>query len=285
MVFLLCDQEVWVRPTLRPEGLEGGLARVAAALLAAAGASTPAATTAAALAATGRSAGRPRVVRGSTAGRLAAAGVSTPAATTLAATAAAVTTLATAPRTACGLGDLGRGTAQAGADFIDVQLVDRALDALTVLVGPLLQPALHDDAHASLERLGDVLRRLTPDRAGQEQALAVLPLVRLTVEGAGGGRDTELRDRRTGRGEAQLGVVNKIADDRDDGLACHGEPLGGFAALAAWLLLLESRDQLSGKAQWVSGRRTLVRRTDSFRFSWRSSSLTTAGSACRSMTE
>ena len=111
---------------------------------------------------------------------------------------------------------------QAGADLLDVQLVDRALDALAVLVGPLLQPALHDDAHASLERLGDVLRRLTPDRAGEEQAFAVLPLVGLTVEGAGSGRDAELRDRRTGRGEAQLGVVDEIADDRDDGLACHG---------------------------------------------------------------
>src|SRR3954470_5904143 len=123
MVFLLCDQEVWVRPRL-----EGGLVRVAAAT--AAGVSTPA--TAAALLATGGSAGRPRVVGGSAAALLAAAGAAAPAAATLAATAL---TLATA---AGGLGDLGRGAAQAGADFLDVQFVDRALDALTVLVGPLL---------------------------------------------------------------------------------------------------------------------------------------------------
>src|SRR5690606_25260493 len=172
---------------------------------------------AATLLAAGGSAGRPRVVGRSAAALLAAGGATAPAAALLAAT--AVATLATAAR---GLGDLGRGVAQAGADLVDVQLVDRALDALTVLVGPLLTPALHDHAHASLKGLGDVLRRLTPDRAGQEQALAVLPLVRLTVEGAGSRRDTELGDGRTGRGEAQLGVVDKIADDRDDGLACHG---------------------------------------------------------------
>lgn len=125
----------------RPAGLarrpRRGLVRVAAAT-AAAGVSTPAAATAAALLATGGSTGRPRVVGGSTAALLTAAGATAPAAATLAAT-AAVTTLATASATG-GLGDLGRGVAEAGADFLDVQLVDRALDALAVLVGPLLQP-------------------------------------------------------------------------------------------------------------------------------------------------
>src|SRR5690606_15617087 len=227
MVFLLCDQEVWVRPRL-----EGGLVRVAAT---AAGATAPAAATTAALLAAGGSTGRPRVVGGSAAALLAATGAAAPAAATAT---AAVASLATS---AGGLGDLGRGIAQAGADLVDVQLVDRALDALTVLVGPLLQSALHDHAHASLKRLGDVLRRLTPDGAGQEQAFAVLPLIGLTVEGAGGRRDTELRDGRTGRGEAQLGVIDKVADDRDDGLACHG---GTSRRVCCWLLvlLLESRN-------------------------------------------
>lgn len=121
-------------------GPRRGLVRVAAARAAgAAGVSTPAAT-AAALVATGRSTGRPGVLRGSSAAALlAAAGASAPAAALLAAaTAAAVTALATSTG---GLGDLGRGVLQAGADFLDVQLVDRALDALTVLVGPLLQPS------------------------------------------------------------------------------------------------------------------------------------------------
>src|SRR5690606_28379185 len=87
--------------------------------------------------------------------------------------------------------------------------------------------ALHDDAHALGERLRHVLRRLTPDGAGEEQRLAVPPLVGLPVERTRRGRDAEPRDGRTGRGEAQLGVVDQVADDRDDGLACHGEPLGG----------------------------------------------------------
>lgn len=229
-------------------GPRRGLVRVAAAGTAGtAGVSAPTATaTAAALVATGGSAGRPGVVSGSAAALRSAAGATAPATALLAAATAAVTTLAALATSTRGLRDLGRGVLQAGADFLDVQLVDRALDALTVIVGPLLQPALHDDAHASRERLCDVLRRLTPDRAGQEQALAVLPLVGLTVEGAGSGRDTELRDRRTGRGEAQLGVVDKIADNRDDGLACHG---GTSRRVCCWLLvlLLDARDQLSWK--------------------------------------
>lgn len=166
----------------------------------------------------------PRVVGGSAATTLLATSTGTAAPVTATLLTAAVPTLALAALTTAtgGLGDLGGGALETGADFLDVQLVDRALDALAVFVRPLLQPALHDNAHASRERLGDVLRRLTPDRAGEEQAFAVLPLIGLPVEDAGSGRDAELRDRRTGRGEAQLGVVDEIADDRDDGLACHG---------------------------------------------------------------
>ena len=84
-----------------------------------------------------------------------------------------------------------------------------------------LQPALHDDAHALLEGLGDVLRGLPPDRAGEEQRVAVLPLVGLLVEGARRRRDPEVRHGRTRGGEAQLRVVDEVADDGDDGLACH----------------------------------------------------------------
>lgn len=237
-MYLLCDQEGGFEPAPRR-----GLVRVAATAAGAAGAAAPAA--AALLGAAGGSTGGPGVVGRSAAALLAAAGATAPAAALLAATATAEAAATALAATAGGLGDLGRGVAQAGADFLDVQLVDRALDALTVLVGPLLQPALHEDAHAPLERLGDVLRRLTPDRAGQEQALAVLPLVRLAVEGTGSGRDTELRDRRTGGGEAQLGVIDKVADDRDDGLACHGGT--SRRVCCCWLLvvLLDSRDRLS----------------------------------------
>src|SRR5690606_41863521 len=101
--------------------------------------------------------------------------------------------------------------------------------------------ARHDPAPAPLARRGDLLGRPPPDGAGQEQAFGVLPPSGLTVEGAGGRRDTELRDGRTGRGEAQLGVIDKVADDRDDGLACHG---GTSRRVCCWLLvlLLESRN-------------------------------------------
>lgn len=218
---------------IRPRSLRRGLVRVAAT---AAGASAPTAAAAAlvaSLVATGGSAAGPRVVGGSAAALLAAAGASAPAAATLAATVtaatAAVTTLATAA-TAGGLGDLGRGTAQAGADFLDVQLVDRALDALTVLVGPLLQPALHDDAHASLERLGDVLRRLTPDRAGQEQALAVLPLVGLTVEGAGVDATRNFATAAPEGVKRSSGSSTRLPTTVMTVSPAMGVPLGGFAA-------------------------------------------------------
>src|SRR6202012_2186825 len=64
---------------------------------------------------------------------------------------------------ALGLGDLGRRVAQGRADLVDLDLVDRALLAFLGLVGPLLEPALHDDPHPALQRFGDVLGRLPPD--------------------------------------------------------------------------------------------------------------------------
>src|ERR1035437_3726446 len=44
--------------------------------------------------------------------------------------------------------DLRRGVPQAGADLVDLELVDGALLAFLGLVRPLLEPAGHDDAHA-----------------------------------------------------------------------------------------------------------------------------------------
>ena len=107
------------------------------------------------------------------------------------------------------------------ADLVDVDLEDGALLALAGLVLTLLQAALHDDAHALLEGLGDVLRGLPPDRAGQEQRVAVLPLVGLPVEGARRRGDPEVGHGRPRGGEAQLRVVDEVADHGDDGLACH----------------------------------------------------------------
>src|SRR6185312_13134320 len=91
------------------------------------------------------------------------------------------------------------------------------------LVRPLLEPPLHDDPHAALEALGGVLRRLPPHVAGQEEAFAVFPLVGLAVHEPRSGRDAESSHGLTRGGEAQLRIVDKIADDGDYGVACcHG---------------------------------------------------------------
>src|SRR4051794_9688556 len=57
--------------------------------------------------------------------------------------------------------DLRGGRPQTGADLVDVDLENSALLALASLVTARLQPALDDHPHASLERLGDILGRLS----------------------------------------------------------------------------------------------------------------------------
>ena len=135
---------------------------------------------------------------------------------------AAATTETTTGAAALGLGDLRRGVAQRRADLVDVELDDGALLALLGLVGPGLQATGDEDPRAPVERLGDVLRRVAPDRAAHEQGLAVLPLVGLPVERARRGGHGEVRDGGPGGGEPELGVGGEVADDGDDGLACHG---------------------------------------------------------------
>src|SRR5260370_937616 len=80
------------------------------------------------------------------------------------------------------------------AAVVGLDLEDGALLAFLCLVVPLLQPAGHDDPHAALQRLGDVLRRLPPYVAGQEEAVAVLPLVGRLVHEPGRRGDAEGRD-------------------------------------------------------------------------------------------
>src|SRR6266545_2507609 len=177
------------------------------AALAALGRAAPAALLAATLGDGLRSGRRPGVDVAAAAGRaLAALG------------AAGVAPAAARPGRA---GDLGGGVLQARADFLDLDLEDRALLALTGLVRSGLEPALDDNPHAALQRLRDVLRGLPPDRAGEEQRVAVLPLVGLPVERARRRRDPEVGHGRTRGGEAQLRVVDEVANHRDDGLACH----------------------------------------------------------------
>src|SRR4051812_649083 len=183
---------------------------------------------------------------------------------------AATAAEAAASAAARGLGDLRRGVAQRRADLVDLELDDRALLALLGVVRAAAEAAADDHPGATGQRLGDVLRRLPPDRAAHEEGLAVLPLVRLPIEVAGGAGDGEVRDGRAGRREPQLGVVGEVADDGDDGLAGHAEPA-----------FVSGR---SVRAQWASGRMSLVRRTASLRLSCRSSSFASAGSACMSTT-
>src|SRR4051812_37081064 len=137
---------------------------------------------------------------------------------------AATAAEAAASAAARGLGDLRRGVAQRRPYLVDLELDDRALLTLLGVVRAAAEAAADDHAGATGERLGDVLRRLPPHRAAHEEGLAVLPLVRLAVEVAGGAGDGEVRDGSTGRCEPQLGIVGEVADDGDDGLAGHAEP-------------------------------------------------------------
>src|ERR1044072_5743218 len=133
--------------------------------------------------------------------------------------------------------DLGGGVAQRRADLVHLHLVGGDLLVLLVDVLPLLQPALHDDAGAPNQALGDVLRHLPPHVAAQEQRVAVLPRVRGLVQEAGGGGDGETGDRLPLAGEAEGGGVGQFSDERDDGVSCcHGDLFStrcGFAGYSA----------------------------------------------------
>src|SRR5829696_6646241 len=157
---------------------------------------------------------RPGVAR--TAATTAAAGAAEAAAT--AATEAAAATL-----TAGGLGDLRGGVAQRGADLVDLQLDDGALLAFLRVERALLEPPADDDPRTAGDGLGDVLGHLAPHVAPEEQRFAVLPLLRLTVEGARRRGHGEVGDGGTRRREPQLGVRRQVADDGDDGFAGHAQ--------------------------------------------------------------
>src|SRR5215475_4361961 len=117
-----------------------------------------------------------------------------------------------------GLDDLGRGVAQGGANLVDLDFVDGALLAFPGLIGTLAQPPADNDAHAPLQALRDVLRRLPPDVAAQEEAVAVLPLAGGVVAEARRGGHPEGGDRLARGGVAQFGVADQVADDRDLGV-------------------------------------------------------------------
>src|SRR5699024_3858224 len=193
----------------------------------------------------------PRVGVGSALGRAVAALTALVAVSALAAEAAS----AAATAAALDLGGLRGRVAEGGAELVDVQLDAGAVVALAVGEGALLEAALCDHAGALLERRGHVLRGVAPDGAAEEQRLDVLPLVRLAVEGAGGGRDGERRDRDAGLRESQLGVRGEVADHRDDGAIRHG----CSSAPGVWWIVRGS--ETAGHS--ASRRMSLVRMTDS----------------------
>src|SRR5215468_10781371 len=119
-----------------------------------------------------------------------------------------------------GLDDLGGGVAQRGADLVDLDLVNGALLAFPGFIGTLAQPPADNDAHAPLQALRDVLRRLPPDVAAQEEAVAVLPLAGGVVAEAWRRGHPEGGDRLARGGVAQFGVADKVADDCDLGVTC-----------------------------------------------------------------
>src|SRR5690606_14395629 len=162
--------------------------------------------------------------------------------------AAATTAEAPAAAAPADLVDLGRGVAERRADLVDLELDDGALLALARLERPLPQAALHHHAHATGERLGDVLRCLAPDVAAQEQGVAVLPLAGLAVEGARGGRHREVGDGGPGRGEAKLRIGGEVADHRDDGLAGHRDALSPRGRVRPAAARLPWRRASSGRA-------------------------------------
>src|SRR4051812_49741024 len=110
-------------------------------------------------AASASAAGGPRVVRGLAVAPEAASAAAVVAAAEAAATLTAASAAAEAAPAALPLGlvDLRGGALQGRTDVVRLDLVDGALLTLASLVRPLLEPALHDDPHATLEALGDVL--------------------------------------------------------------------------------------------------------------------------------
>ena len=147
--------------------------------------------------------------------------------------------------------DLGGRVPQRGADVVDLDLVDGPLLAFLGLVRPLPQPPGDDDPHPALQALGDVLRRLPPHVAGQEQAVTVLPLPGRVIPEPRRRGHPEPRHRLPGRGEPQLRIVDEIARDRDLGIACchRGTP--------------PAKDWLSGKRIGCLGKGLAVWETGS----------------------
>src|SRR5690606_447475 len=93
--------------------------------------------------------------------------------------------------------------------------------AFLVLVGALTEATLRDHTHALGQRPGHLLGELAPDRCAEEQGIAVLPFVRLTVERAWSACDGEVRHRKPVLRVPQLRVRGQVPDHVDYSFASH----------------------------------------------------------------
>src|SRR5699024_7842110 len=105
-----------------------------------------------------------------------------------------------------GAGDLRGGVTHGRAHLVDLEFDDGALPAPAGLEGPLHQATLRDRAHALGQGLCDVLRRVAPDGATQEEGVAVDPLALLPVEPARGRCDREVGNGCPRGGEPQFRI-------------------------------------------------------------------------------
>ena len=136
-------------------------------------------------------------------------------------TAAAAAGVAPAAARAGGAGDLGGGVLQRRADLLDLDLEDGALLALAGLVRRGLRrpctttrmPRCSDSATFSA-----ACRQTEQERNRPSPSFHSLVCLSKCARRRG---DPEVGHGRTRRGEAQLRVVDEVADHGDDGLACH----------------------------------------------------------------
>jgi hypothetical protein len=113
----------------------------------------------------------------------------------------------------------GGGPLQRGADLISIDLGDRPLLPLRGLPAALPQPAGHHHPVALGEGVGQVLGLHAPDVDRQERGVAVAP--RAVLLNPLGHRHPQVGDGDAARGEAQLGVVDQVADDGGVVVRCH----------------------------------------------------------------
>src|SRR4030095_10639968 len=119
--------------------------------------------------------------------------------------------------------DLGCGPLEAGPDLISLNLGHRALLPLGGFPAALPQPAGDHHPIPLAQGLGQVLGLATPDIHLEERGVAVAPLAILLDPL--GDRDPQVGDGDAGLREADLGVLDQVADDGGVVVRCHAHVL------------------------------------------------------------